>query len=1303
MLKQLLYTSFFILITFQLSAQNCPDYANASTSNGVACGNQDYTLSVENTGCNGQVFFNVTGNYGSFGGEITWSVVSNLSGAVVASGGPGFNNGVINVSVGPLDPNVHGNIFELIVNDSWGDGLSGGGFVQTEQGGNVLANVNGNFGSEGTILFNANIVISPATITITTPSGPVTSTVNNCNDFNVQVPLSNTNYCTTINVNLPWTITCDVSGTTISSGTHTVVVDPSVPSDASDIVDIIWNTTSCSWEVSPQNDCDLLDVGNIFTISPDPASLSTDACGNGNENFTIDYLGVSGALNCCGSAGPPINITYEEVTTSNDAIAISSPFGGINNSALVNFPPNNAGGNATSMDLCVDVTGFCFDPPYSSTDESFYVIIFIDGNQVYMSPQLLGTSHSVCIDLTNVPGGYNESSDVEIYVLPNVFFVPDPFFFGPDEYTNYAPNSTCASLADGEWTAVIDATIDVVFDQMIGSPVNCSFTLTSPHTCCDPVLPTASNPAPISVDCATDVPAADPTVVTDEASMCATPPTVTFVSDVSDGNVCQGEQITRTYRIEDACGNETDVTQVITISASDPVFTLNGTNPSTCGGSDGEITIGGLDANTAYEITYSQNGTVVGPISVITNASGEYGITGLTGGNYTDFIVGLTSCSACESTNVTGVTINAGSAPTINAGTDQSLCIGSNATLTANNPDGATISWDNGVTDGVSFTPPIGTTTYTVTADLAGCTATDVVDITVNPLPTPTIDAVADQCESETSVTLIGNPSGGIFSGTAVSAGVFNPSVAGVGTHTLSYEFTDGNGCSNTTTANVEVIAGPTFTLSATDPSSCLLTDGSISIDGLEFNTAYQITYEDANGNTVGPISYTSSATGNILINNLPGGNYTGFVVDLNGCSNSDNSILNLVAPGSPTVDAGQDIEVCEGEVVTLTASNPDGAVISWDNSVADGVAFSPPNGTTNYTVSADLVGCISTDVVTVTVVPNPTVNAGNDITVCEGEQIILTGTGAVNYTWDNGVVDGQPFTPPPGTTTYIVTGTNAGGCAGTDEMTVTVASALSVSFAADETEGCSPLNVNFTNTSASAGTCTYTLSNGVVLTGCNPSYTFAESGCYDVTLTVENSQGCLSLVTETDMVCVDAPPVANFVANPGSLGGLTNTINFNNTSLGGDTYVWFFGDDELSNEVNPSHEYNLESEEYIVTLIAISELGCADTISAVIPVEEELIYYVPNTFTPDGNNVNQNFKPIFTSGFDPMDYHLTIFNRWGERVFESFNSAYGWDGTYGTNGEGVVQEGTYVWKIEFKTNINDERKEAVGHVNVLR
>src|SRR5690554_7934441 len=94
----------------------------------------------------------------------------------------------------------------------------------------------------------------------------------------------------------------------------------------------------------------------------------------------------------------------------------------------------------------------------------------------------------------------------------------------------------------------------------------------------------------------------------------------------------------------------------------------------------------------------------------------------------------------------------------------------------------------------------------------------------------------------------------------------------------------------------------------------------------------------------------------------------------------------------------------------------------------------------------------------------------------------------------------------------------------------------------------------------------------------------------------------------------------------------------------------------------------------YATQLIAYTDKGCSDTVSGVVRILDRLIFYIPNTFTPDGDKFNETFQPVFTSGFDPQSYNLYIFNRWGEIVFESHDTSIGSDGTYGINGSGPVK-----------------------------
>jgi gliding motility-associated-like protein len=93
---------------------------------------------------------------------------------------------------------------------------------------------------------------------------------------------------------------------------------------------------------------------------------------------------------------------------------------------------------------------------------------------------------------------------------------------------------------------------------------------------------------------------------------------------------------------------------------------------------------------------------------------------------------------------------------------------------------------------------------------------------------------------------------------------------------------------------------------------------------------------------------------------------------------------------------------------------------------------------------------------------------------------------------------------------------------------------------------------------------------------------------------------------------------------------------------------------------------------------------------------------FVPNTFTPDGDEHNQEFVPTVIPGFQMFSYSMKIYNRWGEQVFESNNIDFGWDGSYGGNAN-QAQEGVYIWKITYHDQNSNERKELTGHVTLLR
>lgn len=396
------------------------------------------------------------------------------------------------------------------------------------------------------------------------------------------------------------------------------------------------------------------------------------------------------------------------------------------------------------------------------------------------------------------------------------------------------------------------------------------------------------------------------------------------------------------------------------------------------------------------------------------------------------------------------------------------------------------------------------------------------------------------------------------------------------------------------------------------------------------------------------------------------------------------------------------DITVVTDEADNCTA-NP---IVTWVSDVSDNDICFGETIVRTYSVKDD---CNNEIFVTqqITIDPFPiSIDAGPDQTVCVGDLITLTPinpTGG-NLTWNPAIAAG-PFVPAA-TATYTVT-TELYGCLASDQITITVEQPPVVSFTSDITQGCEPLQVTFNSTSTAASgiaNCIWQM-NGQVLSGCSGvAYTFPTGGTYDVKLITTSATGCVDSTTYANFIYVEATPVADFDVSASELSSIEPTVEFYNLSTGAINYQWNFNDYSTSSinfETNPIHDFPASNEgSYAVQLVAISPLGCADTTYRIISVKEELIYYIPNSFTPNGDPNNQYFQPVFTTGFDPQEFEIKVYNRWGEVIWESYDASVGWDGTY----EGKLSpSGTYLWVIRFKTIYNNERKILSGQVTLLK
>lgn len=1205
-MKQLFFSLLLILSINHVTSQNCPAYSNSTQGTNEACGNQNYTLMIPNTGCNGEIFIDIETNFEN-GWGFNWTLESVSTGSVLGSG----NNGNTTVTIGPIDPNTQGNSFDLIVHDPYGYGFLPGEYVDALQGGNVLAHVD----SPGHAMFAANISISSATITIQTPSGPVTSTVGNCNDFIVQVPLSNNNYCNILNVNLPWTITCDVTGATLASGNHPVTVYPQVPTDPSDLVDITWNTTTCSWDVSANFDCTNADIGSIFDISPDPSTGPSNVCVDGNETFTVTYNGIPGSPNCCETAGPLVPITYENTIDPTGVVPSTSPFwSNSNHAGYINFPPNNSGGNATSIDLCLDVSNFCFH----NNDPYYWVTIYVDGMVIYDQNFPTGGNMSNCFDLTDIPG-YNQSSNVEIYVYPNSFSVDYGSFFFPNIInTVFVPNTNCNSLNRAQWTANITASIDVTFEEMIGSPLPCTNSSTLSYIGCGTPEPVVAEQTPASCNTPSTL------IITNFDPSYTYDFTPTGPSVNSDGVIINAT-LGQTYEViaNDADCTSPPSTFINEEQLEEPGYTVSITEP-TCNNDNGEIII--MPTSGANIAQYSiDNGATTQTSGVFSN---------LDAGTYSILVI---SDEGCQATSV----------ETLN---------------------------DLGTIYDASF---------------------DLIDF----------------CEGESNGAQITGDAGGTFSilsptndGANIhpTTGEITNGVEGT-TYTVEYAF--GGLCPISEVQTITVLAIPNFSLTSVNPTTCSSTDGEITLSGLSPNTSYTVSYTGSGATII-----TSNTNGEIILSNLAPGTYNNFTVTApTGCEFTYPSSISLTSPDNIMVNTAGG-EICEGNSAIITAEGfPAGGTYLWSNGETTPSIQVNPSSTTTYSVTYSVDGCDVTEDALVIVNSLPNVNAGEDVQICENKTVTLNGSGAVSYVWNQGINNGVPFIPPAGTTTYTVTGTDANGCVNTDDVSVTVSPMPAPYFVGENLYGCAPLTASFTNMSTidNNSVCRWDFGNGTTSNNCHDvTATYTQGGNYSVSLTIIDQNECSATYTAHDYVEVTPSAEASFTANPMIVSTMNPEVTFTNTSNNANQYIWNFGDgSHPSTATHPTHLFpDDESNSYVVTLIAINgEPECNDTTSMLIQVMEETIFYVPNSFTPDGDMYNETFKPIFTSGFDLFTYTLEIYNRWGETLFVSHDVEMGWDGTYGEGADYPAPNGVYVWKIKIREKNKDKFNEYVGHVTLSR
>jgi len=561
---------------------------------------------------------------------------------------------------------------------------------------------------------------------------------------------------------------------------------------------------------------------------------------------------------------------------------------------------------------------------------------------------------------------------------------------------------------------------------------------------------------------------------------------------------------------------------------------------------------------------------------------------------------------------------------------------------------------------------------YSVTETANGCTSiATMIDVALDSTGAPLPTSNSPLCSNDT-LKLMANAVGGSYSWTgpnSFSSALQNPtlipSIGGIYTLTI----TTGSCVTapGTTTVTVYPVA---IAISSSPADHTVCIGNPVTLEA--YDSLGTSTYTWTGGITNG-VPFTPVASAKYVV--------TGTTV-AHGCVDKDS--VDVVVNLLPIVGFTPiDDTVCMGSSIALIATGT-ATIYSWSGGITNGVPFTP-SGPASYTVTGtDINGCTNTDSAQIVVNPLPTVSITSlpsSDTVCKGNPITLTATGtAISYAWTGGITNGVQFTPSV-SEKYIVTGTGANGCTEEDSVNVQV----------------NELMLKITSSSGIDTLC----SKPIILTASGANNYLWNTGSTTDTIIVSSAGGYK--VIGNIGLCIDSsfvqiykfPPLtAVFTATPDTiLGG--NIVTFLNQSIGSASYFWNFGNNYTSNLTDPVTQYNIPGV-YPVYLVTTNH-GCIDTARENVYVTEGIASTPPNVFTPNGDGVNDVF--YITAG-GMQSYDLIIYNRWGQKVFETLNPNIGWDGR-SSSGEMEVN-GTYYWVVN-ATDYSGENFNLKGFVQLVR
>lgn len=602
--------------------------------------------------------------------------------------------------------------------------------------------------------------------------------------------------------------------------------------------------------------------------------------------------------------------------------------------------------------------------------------------------------------------------------------------------------------------------------------------------------------------------------------------------------------------------------------------------------------------------------------------------------------------------------------------------------------------------------------------DSLGCSSTVVDSIFIQLLPDVDFPAFGTICENSGEFFFnTATPAGGQYMLDAISVASFNPNT-GYGSYPITYVYVDENGCENSDSQMLVVRDVPEIdflfeTICLNEGLSAfntaMVNDGSIVSALWSFQDA-------ATSTELIPQSVYFSSPGEKAI-------HVAFTSE-HGCVGiADTTIsVNVIPTAQFTLEDGcQDTDL----FFTSTSTIPSGNIVGWTWSF-EGVEFIDDEEIAysfhdwgvlpaSLIATSDL-GCSDTLTQYVSVYQTPQVQLfANDVclnTIANVYSEIELEVGEIlEYQWDFGdgsvepnTVNAENLYQAPGQYIISLTALSNLGCVGSADTIITVFDLPSADFAIIDDYVCSGELIELVDLSSSASsisTYEWYLDQELVSEAQNASFTYFEPGHYHVMQRVITEQGCIDDTTFHFALQIKPTPVAAFHLVNENLNMISSTVDIrSDASFDVNQWTYDLGDGELVAGEDVLHTYSNHGV-YIISQYVVNPFGCSDSVSLTVTVEPALFIFTPNAFTPDGNGNNDVFLPVI-SGTEVLQYKFEIFDRWGKKVFETYEVGEGWNGQFMNNGV-ILQDGVYTWAIQIRSIDQPVLSHQKGNVTLLK